>query len=172
MRALATIFAPARFTPVLAAVAILAQVQGARADDCQTIYNAYEALSKAPAYRQTMTFAGVPPMELIAVGDAIYMKHGPSWQKMPVEPGMRAAMQKQTMPSAAALKACSQVGTETVRGQAATIYQYTPPPLEGAGPLGPQRVWIGDKGLPLRMTSQQENTDVNLFYDNVVAPIP
>jgi len=168
MRALVTPFAPA-----VVAVALLAQVQGVQANDCQTIYEAYEALSKAPAYRQTMAFAGVPPMELIVIGDAIYMKPGPNWQKLPVDPGTRASMQKQTMPSAAALKDCSRVGTETVRGQPATIYQYTPPPMEGAGPLGPQRVWIGTtSGLPLRMTSQQETTDVNLFYENVVAPIP
>lgn len=52
-----------------------AQVQGVQANDCQTIYDAYEALAKVPSYRQTMTFTGVPPMELIAIGDIIYMNH-------------------------------------------------------------------------------------------------
>ncbi len=110
-------------------------------------------------------------LEMVAIGDTLYMKQDLKWQKVDLEPGMRAEMMKRVIPDATALKDCSRIGTEAVNGLAATIYGYTPPPMEGAPAMGPQKVWIvDDNGLPLKMTSV--GADIALFYDDVKPPIP
>lgn len=145
----------------------------AHANDCEPVAAAYDALGKAPAYRQTVKMSGSELLEIIAVGDTLYTKEPKGWKKIQMKPGARAAMQKRVVPGADALKDCRRVGTEAVGGKDAVVYDYTPPPVKGAGDLGPQRVWISvETGLPLRMTSEQQKTDVSLSFDNVVAPTP
>jgi len=158
---------------VLVAAGLLMPLAAARADDCQTVVDAYDALSKAPAYRQLTAMNGEPLIEAVVIGDDMYMKDGAKWRKQSLRPGMRAKLQKRVIPDAASLKDCRRVGTETFEGREAVVYDYTPPPIEGAGPLGPQRVWIAvETGLPIRMTSEQQKTDVSISFDKIVAPIP
>ena len=75
-----------------AAAGLLLGAGSASADACQTVLDAYTALSKAPAYRQTMSTPGEAPMELVTVGDTLYMKEGTGWTKLPLRPGMREQM--------------------------------------------------------------------------------
>ncbi len=157
----------------LASAAVLASSSVARADDCQIVADAYEALSKAPAYHQITAMNGSELLDAIVVGDDMYVRDGASWQKRPLGAGMRVQMQKRVIPDAASLKDCRRIGSEAFKGKDAVVYDYTPPPMEGAGPLGPQRVWIAvENGLPIRMTSDQQKTDVVITFDNVVAPGP
>ena len=143
------------------------------ANECQTVADAYAALGKAPAYRQTVTMGGKPLAELIVVGDTIYNKSKKGWTAMDVGAGGRVAMQKKALPDAASLRDCARVGPDTFAGTDAVMYDYTPPAVEGLGELGPQRVWIGTAdGLPHRMTSVQSKTDVSLSFDSVTAPTP
>lgn len=146
----------------------------ARADDCETVLNAYTAMSRAPAYHQTMAMPGVA-LEMIAIGDALYMKDGAEWMKLPVTPGMREQMMAQIMPDATALRDCRSVGSETLDGVDTSIYEYQPPEIEGAGPMGVQRVWIADAdGLPRRMAAEQdgETIDIRISYEDVTPPLP
>ncbi len=157
-----------------AAAGLIVGTGYASADACQTVLDAYTALSKAPAYRQTVSGPGAPPMELVAVGDTLYMQDGESWTKLPLQPGMRAQMMADIVPEAAALSDCVELGSETVDGVDATIYGYQPPPIEGVPGMGPQKVWIGADGLPRRMTAEGDDgtLEVRLSFDNVTSPIP
>ncbi len=152
---------------------LLAPLSLARADDCQSVADAYDRLSKAPAYRQATSLGGTLLMESVIVGDDMYVKNDAKWTKLPLGPGVRVQMQKSVIPGASSLKDCRRVGAETFQGRNAVVYDYTPPPMPGAGALDPQRVWIAvDSGLPIRMTSQQQKTEVVISFDNVVAPTP
>lgn len=147
----------------------------AMADDCQTIVkNAYDKLSVAPAVRQTLTMDGSPTMEMVMLGDTLYMDQGKGgWTKLPLQPGMRQQMMQQTIPNASVLAECGEMGGESVEGRAMTIYQYLPPSIAGETPTL-QKVWIGDDdGLPHQMTTEQEGAPMmmTLAYDGVTAPI-
>ncbi|RKE77406.1 hypothetical protein [Rhizobium sp. AG855] len=145
----------------------------AAANDCQPVADAYNALGKVPAYKQTVVLNGKPLAEFIVVGDRLYTKRESGWTAVDLGAGGRAATQKKVIPDAASLKGCARIGDDKVAGKDAVIYAYTPPPMEGGLDLGPQRVWIGTAdGLPLRMTSEQAKTDVTLSFDNVTAPVP
>lgn len=158
---------------VLVLGCLLAPLSLARADDCQSVADAYDRLSKAPAYRQATSLGGTLLMESVIVGDDMYVKNDAKWTKLPLGPGGRVQMQKSVIPGASSLKDCRRVGAETFQGRNAVVYDYTPPPMPGAGALDPQRVWIAvDSGLPIRMTSQQQKTEVVISFDNVVAPTP
>lgn len=158
--------------PIVAAAGLfLGLTAAAEANDCQTVADAYDALGKVAAYRQTVSLNGEVLMEAIAVGDKLYRKDGNSWSAIDLGAGGRAAMQKKAIPGADSLKDCAKVGLDTLDGVDTVMFDYTPPPMAGAGELGPQRIWISD-GLPLRMTSEQSKTDVRISYDNVTAPTP
>ena len=152
---------------------LVVPASGARADDCQSVADAYDRLSKTPAYRQMTSLNGKLLMESVIVGDDMYVKDGAKWNKLPLGPGGRVRIQKNVIPGASSLKDCRRVGAETVQGKSAVAYDYTPPPMPGAGAPESQRVWIAaDSGLPIRMTSQQQKTEVLISFDNVVAPAP
>lgn len=158
--------------PIVASAGLfLGLTAAAQANDCQTVADAYDALGKVAAYRQTVSLNGEVVLEAIAVGDKLYRKDGDSWSAMDLGPGGRAAMQKQAIPGADSLKDCTKVGPDTLDGVDAVMFDYIPPPMAGAGVLVPQRVWISN-GLPLRMTTEQSKTDVRISYDNVTAPTP
>jgi hypothetical protein len=145
----------------------------ALAGDCDAVADAYDLLSKAPAYRQLTSLDGQPLLDSIAVGDDLYVRDGDSWTKTSLEKGQRAAMTKRMVPDAASLKDCASAGDETLDGAAMHVYDYTPPAVQGVGDPGPQRVWIGaDDGLPHRMASESTKTDVRLTFDGVTAPAP
>lgn len=147
----------------------------AMADDCQTtVKDAYDKLAIAPAVRQVMTMQGSQTMQMVVLGDTLYMDQGEGgWMKMPLQPGMRQQMLQQTLPDASVLAECKELGGETIEGAAMTVYQYVPPSIAGETPT-PQKVWIGDDdGLPHRMTIEQGDApmQMTLGYDGVTAPI-
>ena len=71
---------------------LAAPVSVARADDCQSVADAYDRLSKAPAYRQMTSLNGKLLMESVIVGDDMYVKDGAKWNKLPLGPGGRVRM--------------------------------------------------------------------------------
>ena len=162
--------------PAAACVAagLLFGAASAAADACQTVLDAYVALSKTPAYRQTIDAPGATRMEMMAIGDTLYVKDEGDWTKLPLQPGMREEMMSQMVPDASALKNCEEVGSESLGGVSTTIYAYEPPPIEGVPDTGPQKVWIDGEGLPRRMTADQEDgrLEVDMYFDDVTAPIP
>ena len=60
-------------TAVLVLGCLVAPLSSARADDCQSVADAYDRLSKVPAYRQVAAMAGAPLMEAVIVGDVMYV---------------------------------------------------------------------------------------------------
>lgn len=147
----------------------------ALADDCETVKAALDRLAAAPAIHQTVTMGDEAPMQLVALGDTMYIDQGTgAWMKVPLQPGMRAQMMAQALPDATALSDCRQGGTEEIAGVATTIYEYMPPSFGGEAPQA-QKLWIGDAdGLPYRMTSMADGKPMamTVVYDGVVAPMP
>ena len=143
--------------------------QSARANDCQIIHDAYQAMAKQSALQQTIALKDQKPMEMRIIGNDMYMNDGTSWSQIPAATGMREQMMKQMMPDASALENCKEAGSETINGIETTAYDYFIPAVEKmmAG-TGQQRVFIGPDGLPYRMRSG--DTDVTLTYQGVVAP--
>lgn len=161
-------------------LALLAAIPSspAWADACATVKAAYDKLATAPAYRQSVAMEGTPPMQLVMIGDVLYITQDATkaggWTKMPMAPGMRAQMMQQTVPDAAALTDCREVGPDTLDGAAMTVLEYRPPPIEGLDG-GLQSIWIGEAdGLPHRMKAVQDGKpiEVDLAFDGVTAPIP
>jgi len=112
-------------------------------------------------------------LEMVTIGDALYLKQGLDWRKVPIQPGMRVSMMNRLIPNAASLKDCALVGSEALAGQSMQIYEYTPPALAGVGSAGPQKVWIGKvDGLPHRMMALRERTDTRMIFEGVKPPIP
>lgn len=144
------------------------------AGECETVAGAYSALAKVPAYRQVTQLNGKPLLDAIMIGDTFYVNNDGTWSKMPLGPGMREEMMKKVIPDASALKGCKSLGSEKLDGFDTDIFEYQPPPMEGVGASGPQRVWIGTTdGLPHRMASDQvgKAIDVRITFENVAPPI-
>lgn len=146
----------------------------ALADACDTVKASFDRLATAPAVHQTMAIEGMPPMQLVAIGDNMYMSQdGSSWMQVPLPPGGRAAQMETVMPDASALSDCREAGSEDIGGTATTIFEYLPPSFAGETP-SPQKLWIGDAdGMPYRMTTVVDGTamEIGMVYEGVVAPI-
>ncbi len=147
----------------------------ALADDCQdAVKAAYDKLAAAPAVKQTATIPGTPTLQMVMIGDILYMDRGDGqWTKLPLQPGMRAEMMQDTIPDASELTECRVVGKDAVDGADMTVYQYVPPQLMDETP-GPQQLWIGvADGLPHRMTSEQDgqSLEMTMTYEDVKAPV-
>jgi len=161
---------------LIAAAVLVAFVQSpVSADDCAPIYRAFEALSAAPSVSQTVSMAGMPPMQSVIIGDTVYAHDGTKWIKIVLKAGGRMGMLKQFVPDAGSLKDCVAAGVDTLDGKAMTTYTYVPPTpagMEAFAPKDPgQKLWVGDEdGLPHRMTA--EGTEVTISYDHVEPPVP
>ncbi len=160
-----------RILPLLLAAMPVA----ALADDCQNaVKAAYDKFATTPAVKQTATIPDTPTLQMVMIGDVLYMDRGDGqWTKLPLQPGMRAEMMQDTIPDASALAGCREVGTEALDGADMTVYEYVPPPLADENP-GPQKVWIGvADGLPHRMTSEQDGQklEMTMTYEDVKAPV-
>jgi hypothetical protein len=155
--------------PVLALLALSPGM--VRADEaCDAVMGAYAKLAEAPAVRQTVRVASGTPIEMIAVGDTMYMNHGGGWKAMPMKPGARKEMAAAA--TEGGLSGCAEVGSESLDGREVTVYAYTPPPVGGRTP-GPQQLSIGADGLPYRMTGTVEGDpiEMRMTYDGVTAPV-
>ena len=155
---------------------LCALVPGAAwASACDTVTDALGRLAAAPAVHQTISMGDRPQMQLIALGEAMYVDQGEGgWMKLPLQAGMRATMMQQAIPDPSALKDCRAAGADAIDGQAMTVYQYLPPSFAGEVPQ-PQKLWIGDAdGLPYRMTTAAEGRpmEMTVRYQDVSAPLP
>ncbi len=155
----------------LTMAALLAPVTAtaAWADDCDVVSRAFSAFAAASAYHETISVPDGPKSEVVMIGDTLYLQQAQGWQKVDLPPDHRALAMKRFAP--AALKDCSRVGASSINGEAATIYLYTPPPPGDGATTHPQKVWISDRsGLPLRMTADRAEIDVD--YEAVKPPVP
>lgn len=143
------------------------------ADDCDTVVAAYRKLADQAAVHQVARMADGSTLEMIAVGDDLYLSGAQGWNKMPGGGAQRRQMMAETLSKDAPPTNCHVVGPETIDGVATTQYSYTPPATEGQ-PSGDQQVWIGDAdGLPHRMRAVAPGGKEMLMalkYDGVVAP--
>ena len=147
----------------------------ARADDCATIFKAFEALTGVPAYSQTVTMKDAGSLRSVVIGDVMYANDGSKWMKIPLKAGGRRGMLKQFVPDGTHLKDCARVGSDTIGGAAMTVYSYVPPVPKGmeafAAAGGAQKLWVGvSDGLPRRMTT--DSMEMTISFDAVTAPIP
>lgn len=147
----------------------------ARADECATIFKAFEALSTAPAYSQTITMKDAGTLRSVVIGDVMYANDGSKWMKLLMKPGGRRGILKQFVPDGSHLKDCVRVGSDTLGGVATAVYSYVPPVPKGmeafAGAGGPQKLWVGvSDGLPRRMTA--DAMEMTISFEAVSAPIP
>jgi hypothetical protein len=158
---------------VLALLLALAPA-AALADACDTVKASFERLATAQAVQQTMSIANMPPMQVISIGEEMYMSQdGSSWMKLPPQPGGRAASMQAMIPESSALSDCRETDSEDIGGTATTIYEYLPPSFAGETP-SVQKLWIGDAdGMPYRMTTVVDGTalEIGMVYEGVVAPI-
>lgn len=145
----------------------------AMADDCAVVLGAYTKLADISTVRQTARMANGSTLEMIAVGDDLYLSGPTGWKKMPGG----GAERRKTMTAALSEKEkptnCRALGAEVIDGVATTEYAYTPPPSPNA-PSGEQQVWIGDAdGLPHRMRAAApggQAMEMVLTYEGVTAP--
>lgn len=165
---------PLSLAPVVAAVLAATLLPGAaaRADACATVKAAYDRLATVPAVAQTLVTPGAPTMQMVTLGDTLYLDKGDgAWTTIPLSPGMRAQMMASAIPSSDALTACTEQAAETLDGAPMTVFEYTPPSMDGQ-PSPPQTVWIDADGLPRRMTTQLDDgpLEMTLVYEGVTAP--
>jgi hypothetical protein len=120
--------------------------------------------------KTTLTPEGKPAsaMELITLGDAVYMKIGDRpWRKQVITAAARQDMNKKLMATMGPT-GCTVAGNETVGGVSTTIYAYR---QSIGGKSIDVKVWVGDSdGLPRKMLSKASSA--SFAYDTIVAPIP
>lgn len=157
-------------------VGLLAAAPAAQAaSDCQPIFDAYAAMTKAPAVKKTVkTPRMAEPVELIITGTALYSRVGAkdTWSKTPIDDQTRAVM-KRGYPSPETVTDCRKIGARSLDGVSATAYEFAPAPMSGNAPGEKLTVLIADKsGLPLSETAAVAGTEARLVYDGVTVPAP
>ena len=142
------------------------------AQDCAPVIAAYGKLGAQTAVHQVARMADGSTLEMVAVGDDLYLSGPSGWKKMPGGGAQRRQMMAETLSKDSAPRDCRLLGAETIDGVATREYAYMPPPIEGQ-PSSEQRVWIGDEdGLPRRMRVTAENQTMTMAfrYEGVTAP--
>lgn len=145
----------------------------ARADDasCKPVMDAMTKATKT-AYHETTT-AGGKPFEKIYTTTALYVGRNGHWVKMPASPQyLMDAMRK----SGVTFTECKSLRTETIDGQAATVYAAHER-LTSTGEDDHGQYWIGNiSGLPLKSESDSQHgghmshVSTHFTYDNVQPP--
>lgn len=165
-----------RFTlSVLAAsfVALAIAVPSTRAADasCKPVMDAMTKATKTP-YHETAT-AGGKSFEKIYTTTALYVGSHGHWVKMPASPQTLIDAMRE---SGATITECKSLRTETVDGQAATVYAARER-LTSTGEDDRGQYWIANaSGLPLKSESDSQNAghtshvSTRFTYDNVQAP--
>jgi hypothetical protein len=158
-------------TWLLAAATAGLPAPAAAADDCAPIVEAELATARAPGFRQYMSLKQGKDERLlsIALGDTVYMALGgqAGWQKMDRKEIL--AMAKAAADDAD-YRDCKALGSETIGGVEAAVYQFTMASRSDAFAPSPAKVWIGDDGL-----LRKQSTDRGSFryeFDDVRAPLP
>lgn len=157
-------------------VGLLAAAPTAQAaSDCQPIFDAYAAMTKAPAVKKTVKTPGMAePVELIITGTALYSRVGAkdTWSKTPIDDQTRAVM-KRGYPSPETVTDCRKIGARSLDGVSVIAYEFAPAPMSGNAPGEKLTVLIADKsGLPLSETAAVAGTEARLVYDGVTVPTP
>ncbi len=160
---------------ILAGTAVLLLSGAAMADECPVVMKSFLAVQALPGFHQkiTLTPEGKPPteMEMITLGDAVYMKFGDKpWRKQAVTAAARKEMTT-TMMKTMAPTDCTIVGSETIDGVPTTIYSFQQPNAMKPGVMVDIKMWIAQSdGLPRKSLSKISATTFS--YDNLAAPIP
>jgi hypothetical protein len=160
---------------ISAGVTVLVLSGAAWAGDCSVVNNSFLAVQALPGFDEkiTLTPAGKPAtdMEMITLGDAVYMKFGDkAWRKQAITAAARkettATMMKTMAPTD-----CTVAGSETVAGVPTTIYAFQQPDVRSKGQMLDVKMWIANSdGLPRKSLSNISATTFS--YDNITAPIP
>jgi hypothetical protein len=111
-----------------------------------------------PDKMRTVTKAGAGTAETVRVGDAMYMKAGPKWMKVPAT-GQPASVCGNTaapgskMPTVDPNVTMTKGGTETVNGETCT--DWTTTVSDGKGGQTSSIMCIGSDNLPLQIKTGQ-----------------
>ena len=110
--------------------------------------------------------------EMMVIGRDMYMKHGPSWQKMPGAvgesiPNMRQFFDEKGL---ASLKDVKYVGDDTLDGRKAYVYSYRNDVQNGQSPYPfTSKIWVrSNDGLPQKIEVDYEAGElktVTILYD-------
>lgn len=161
--------------PFLAGLLSVVSTAAQAASDCQPIFDAYAAMTKAAAVKKTVKTPGMAePVELIITSTALYSRVGAkdTWSKTPIDDQTRAMM-KSGYPSPETVSDCRKIGARSLDGVAATAYEFAPAKMTGNAPGEKLTVLIADKsGLPLSETAAVAGTEARLVYDGVTVPAP
>jgi hypothetical protein len=155
-----------------AATLLLALCGAAAADECDAVIKSFVSAQALPGFdeKTTLTPEGKPAsaMEVLTLGDAVYMKIGDRpWRKQVITAAARQDMNKKLMATMGPT-GCAVAGNETVGGVSTTIYAYR---QSIGGKSIDVKVWVGDSdGLPHKMLSKASSA--SFAYDTIVAPIP
>ncbi len=142
------------------------------ADDCAPVIASYAKLGEQTAVHQVAEMADGSTLEMVAVGDDLFLSSPAGWQKVPGGGAERRRMMAETISTDSAPTGCRVAGSETIDGVETTQYTYMPPSLDGQPP-SEQRVWIADQnGLPFRMrvSAEEQVMTMTFRYDGVTAP--
>lgn len=161
-----------KFGAGLVGAMALVVATGAKADDCADLFAAATAQAKTP-YDGTVTTVKksgeTTKNEVVVLGAKMYIQVAGAWQSMPYDAQGTAddmmAKAKATKPT------CQKVGSDTVNGEATTVFTEHAETPRGASDV---RLWVSDsRHLPLKMEIHLPSGDVitqETHYDNVKAP--
>lgn len=133
---------------------------------CKPVIDADKARAAATAWHSRKKL-GEMGIEMIRLGDAVYMNMGGSgWKRMPPA-AAKATIDAGTQSASFDVSGCKKLGEEKVDGVATTLYSFTTT-IKGQPPAS-GKVWIGNKdGLPYRELGDQH--DGTTSYVGVTAP--
>ena len=121
-------------------------------------------------YRITYLAGTGAGMEMIIIGNDMYMKSGSKWMKTPggnaaAIPNLRDSFTEEGLKT---LTDVSYEGSDTVEGEPASIYNYKNVTPKGQHPFS-SRIWIGeDTGVPLKIVVEYPSgplKQMTVLYD-------
>ncbi len=147
-------------------------VTNARADDasCKPVLDAMTKQAGTP-YHEFATANG-KSFEKVYTTTKLYIGNGGHWLKTPLTP---QELIERTRESGLAFSRCAALRTETVDGEATTVYAAHFQTTEPVGSNDAQ-IWIGSSGLPVKTEADAQvgghkmHTSTRLSYSNVQAP--
>ena len=164
-----------RAIPLFALVSLTGtlNIAPARADDasCKPVSDAMAKQARTP-YHETAVSGG-KPFEKIYTTTTLYIGNGGHWVSTPASP---QTLIDATRESGLTFSDCKSLRTETVNGQAATVYAAHYRTTAPAGSSDAQ-IWIDNaSGLPVQTEADGQaegrkvHTSTHLSYSNVQAP--
>jgi hypothetical protein len=146
----------------------------AAADGCAPIVQAELATIAAPGFRQYMSPATASAgknerLLSIALDDTVYIAMGgqSGWQKMDRKEIIATAKEAA---DDAEYRDCKPLGSESVGGVTAAVYQFTMESKSKSFPASHAKIWIGADGLVRKQATDKGS--LRYEYENVKAPVP